>query len=241
MPPAGEVLFRSCSRSKLIPEEETMKYLMTCVFVLPVMLLAGQGGHSFRFEKLVKPDSLHLEVSTIVFSGGKQIGGKDTCSLQYDPINQFPYYQLLHTRNSHDDSLFLDVRISSFRGKGNLLLYWLDSDDIPHILASMCGDSLPVSPDRSWRLKLPAGSVTYLVGLLSNQPVNDPAGLLSSMEFTYGSLIYRQKQVFGSGQIPANPEWRLFLSKHTGAEWEPSMLQSSHFAYLPILFSIHRD
>lgn len=215
--------------------------MLVFLFTLAALSVAGQGGHSLRFEKLKHPDSLQIGLSAVMVSGDSAFVLTDTCKLEYDPVNQYPYYGIRANTNYSGDSVFLVVNILRFPVKGNLLLYWLDGENTPRFLASLSVGEGAASNQQLWRIPLLKGSTGYFVVILSSQPFKDPENLIAGLEFTYGSFIFRQREVLGSGQIPALPQWRLFQNNYTGVEWEPSLLQGDQFAWLPVVFTIQRN
>ena len=217
-----------------------MKYLQYFLFFMSAFQAAGQSGHSTRFEKLKNPDSLQLGLTAIVVTGDSVSTIRDTCTIEYDPINQYPYYSFRENTSFDGDTVFLGVNLKRLPVKGNLLLYWLDSEDNPRFLASLTSDEGTLSNKYNWRLPLLKGSTSYLVAILSTRPFTDPENLIAALEFTHGSFIFRQREVLGSGQIPALPQWRLLQNNSTGVEWEPSLLQSEQFAWLPVVFTIRK-
>jgi hypothetical protein len=218
-----------------------MKNILCCLVTLYALRAAGQSGHLPRFEKLQNPDSLQIGLSAMMVSGDSAFVLTDTCTLEYDPVNQYPYYSIRACTSYSGDSVFCVVNIQRFPEKGNLLLYWLDGENTPRFLASLSVSEGAASNQQLWRIPLLKGSTGYFVVILSSQPFKDPENLIAGLEFTYGSFIFRQREVLGSGQIPALPQWRLFQNNYTGVEWEPSLLQSEQLAWLPVVFTIQRN
>lgn len=218
-----------------------MKNILCFLFTLHALHAVGQSGHLPRFEKLENPDSLQIGFSSVYYSGNSATAIVDTCTLEYDPVNQFPYYSIRANTSYSGDSVFCVVNIQRFPENGNLLLYWLDGENTPRILASLSVGEGAASNQHLWRIPLLKGSSSYFVAILSSKPFKNPENLIAGLEFTYGSFIFRQREVLGSGQIPALPQWRLFQNNYTGVEWEPSLLQSDQFAWLPVVFTIHRN
>jgi hypothetical protein len=196
-----------------------------------------QGGHLRRFENLYQPDSLCLEISSIQFKKGHSTEKIDTFSIEYDLLNQYPYYTRTNARVNFD-SVITHIKITRIPKMGSLLLFWFDSHNTPVCLSDINISRLKNNDNLEWITPSHRGGVHYLCALLSNEPVRDAIGVIEGMEFSSGSFFYRQKKAFGPGLINAKPEWRLIQSHRIGVEWEPVVFDGVQLAYLPLLFVI---
>ena len=215
-----------------------MRLLIACsAFFISVSLFA-QGGHSRRFEVLQSPDSFYFKIQCQT-SNIKYSEIETSTEIDYDPINQFPYYSL-NLAAEQMDSIWINFELLRMPSKGHLMIYYLDNMNTPFFLSVLSPDSLSGAAKSHWKWQIPLqkGSVQYFVAMLSTKPFENPPLLVSSLEMTLGSFLFRQKNVFGNGMVPPEPLWRLLPGNYPGAEWEKGFFDTENFAYLPVLFFI---
>jgi hypothetical protein len=217
-----------------------MNYFTILLLVLGAQGALAQSGHFARYERLKDPDSLSLQIHTVVLKAGTSTVSADSCVLSYDPVNQFPYYRLTQLGSDPLDSVQVVLR-AELPVACHLLVYWLDPENTTHFLSSIAAGTPANIQESTWKVPLYAGSLSYLVVLLSNHPVSSPEDLLSNLELTQGSFLFRQRQLFGKGQLPALPTWRLFQEGPPGVQWESFLFKEKQFTYLPVLFCLQRD
>jgi len=214
-----------------------MKYHIIFIMLLVVSNILAQSGHSTRFELLEQADSFSFQLQLVTNLNDSIAHPTAVITTAYDPINQYPYIHVV-CDSSTADTVWLDVMLHQRHKHGYMTIYHLDHENRPQWLGELNHEADSLS--HQWRMPVTAGSIQYVVAMLSAHPVDRAEDKVASLEMTNGSFLYRQRSVFGEGQVGPLPWWQLLTGDKAGIAWESARFPDTPGAYLPVLFYIQR-